>query len=103
NERDLLLLAQVGKPVPGEHALAGDGQAVAEGSNGLEESIWPGGEGLVQDDSSGRVENTEGERPGMEIDAAVESVLLIVESHRGFRVRGYLSLSTSSMPVAKRP
>jgi hypothetical protein len=39
----------------------------------------------------------------VEIDAAVESVLLVVESHHGLRVEGYLSLVTSSMPTAKRP
>src|SRR5262249_14819936 len=103
DEGDLLLQAEIGEPVPGEQALTGDGQAVAEGSDGVEEGVGAGGEGLVEDDGSGRVENTEGGRPGMEIDAAVESVLLIVESHHGLRVRGYLSLVTSSMPDAKRP
>src|SRR5262249_36372212 len=39
----------------------------------------------------------------MKIDAAVESVLLVVESHHGLRVKGHLSLVTSSMPNAKRP
>jgi hypothetical protein len=38
----------------------------------------------------------------VQVDAAVESVLLIVEPHRGLRVWG-LKLATSSVPVAKRP
>jgi hypothetical protein len=39
----------------------------------------------------------------VQIDAAIESVLLVIESHHGLRVGDYLSLVTSSMPNAKRP
>lgn len=44
-----------------------------------------------------------GQSSGVEINAARVSVLLVVESHPGRRVEGYLSLVTSSMPTAKRP
>jgi len=37
HEGNLLTLAQVGDPVPGEHALDADHQAVAEGRDGLEQ------------------------------------------------------------------
>jgi hypothetical protein len=57
----------------------------------------------LPDDGSLGVEDAEGEGSGMEIDAAVESVLLVVKSPHGLRVKGYLSLVTSSMPDAKRP
>ena len=90
NEGEFLLLAQVGEPVPGEHALTGDGQPIAEGSDGTEEGIRPGGDSLVQDDGTGRVEDAQGQGPGVQIDAAVESVLLVVESHHGLRVEGIL-------------
>jgi hypothetical protein len=57
----------------------------------------------LPDDGSLVVEDAEGQGSGVEIDATVESVLLVVESHHGLRVKGYLSLVTSSMPAAKRP
>jgi hypothetical protein len=58
---------------------------------------------LLPDDGSFSAEDAEGEGPGVEIDAAVESVLLVGESHHGLQVKGYLSQVTSSMPNAKRP
>jgi hypothetical protein len=48
-----------------------------------------GSDGLLSDDGSAGVEDAaEGEDSGMEIDAAVESVLLVVESHPGLRGMG---------------
>src|SRR5439155_9990553 len=61
DEGDALCGAEVGEPVPGEQALTGDGQPVAEGSDSAEEGIRPGGDSLVQDDGTGRVEDTQGE------------------------------------------
>src|SRR5262249_55904303 len=103
HEGDLFLLAQVGKPVPGEHALAGDDHVVAEGGEGATDGLGGRRDGAAEGDGAGGIEDADGEGPGVEVDAAVESVLLVVESHHGLRVRGYLSLSTSSMPVATRP
>jgi hypothetical protein len=100
---DALLLAEVGKPVPGEHTLTGDGESVTKGSDGLEEGIGIGSDGLLPDDGSLVIENAEGQGSGVEIDPTVESVLLVVESHRGLPVKSYLSLVTSSMLNAKRP
>lgn len=71
--------------------------------DGVEESVGSGGDGFLLDDGSFVVENAQGEGSGMEIDAAVESVLLVVESHHGLRVKSYLSLVTSRMLNAKRP
>ena len=39
NEVDALPCTQVGKPVPGKHALHGDGEVVAERSDGFQENI----------------------------------------------------------------
>jgi hypothetical protein len=103
DEGDFFLLTEVGQPVAGEQALTSDGESVAERSDGLEEGVGAGGDGILLDAGSFVVEDAEGEGPGMEIDAAVESVLLVVESHHGLRVKGYLSLVTSSMLNAKRP
>ena len=95
--------AEVSEPVPGEQALAGDGEPVAEGGDGLEECLGAGGERPGEGGLALGVEDVQGQGPGVEVDAAVESVLPVLEPHHGLRVRGYLSLSTSSMPVAKRP
>jgi hypothetical protein len=103
DEGDTLLLAEVSEPVPGEHAPTGDGESIAEGSDGLEEGVRVSGVSLLSDDGSLVVEDAKGQGSGVEIDAAVESVLLVVESHHGLRVDGYLALATSSMPTAKRP
>jgi hypothetical protein len=80
-EGDLLLGAEVCEPVPGEHALGGDDEVVAEGGEGLEEGLGTGGDALVEDDSAGLVEDAEVHGPGVEVDAAVESVLLVVQAH----------------------
>src|SRR5262249_7991104 len=81
DEGDLLLVAEVGEPVPGEQALDGDDEVVAEGGDGLQEAVGMGGQVLVEDDLSGGVKDAQVHGPGMQIDAAVESVLLIVEAH----------------------
>jgi hypothetical protein len=99
----LLPRAEIREPVPGEHALTGDGKPVAERGDGLEEGVGAGGDGLLKDDGAGGVEDAQGQRSGVQIDAARESVQLVVESHHGFLVRDYLLLVTSSMPNAKRP
>src|SRR4051812_15999265 len=39
HDGDLLLLAEVGQPVPGEHALGADDEAIAEGSDGAQEAV----------------------------------------------------------------
>src|SRR5262249_44493125 len=79
HEGNLLGGAEVGQPVPGEHAFAGNDQAVAEGSDG---SAQRGGircQVVFEDNLTGRVKDADGEGPGVEIDAAVKSVLLVVE------------------------
>src|SRR5262245_20268972 len=82
------LLAEVGQPVPGEQALAGDGEPVAEGGDGGVEGLGPGGDGAGQGGLAVGVQDVQGQRPGVQVDAAVESVLLVVEPHHGLRVGG---------------
>src|SRR5262249_29484001 len=78
---DVLGLAQVGEPVPAKQALAGHDQAVAEGRDGLQESRRLGRHFLVQDDLAGVIEDAQVHCPGVQIDAAVESVRVVVEAH----------------------
>src|SRR5262245_2381235 len=87
----LLPGAAVGEPVPGEHALAGDGQSVAEGCDGVEEGVGGCGDGGAVGDDAVVVEEAQRQGSGVEIDAAVESVLSGVESHQGLRVRALVA------------
>jgi hypothetical protein len=102
HEGKALLVTEVGEPVPGKHALTGDGQSLAERADSAEEGLGAGGEGLLEDDVASGVEDAQGECPGVQIDATIESVGLIVESHHGLRSRGCKWLY-ASVPFAKRP
>jgi hypothetical protein len=81
NEGDLLFVAKVGEPVPGEHAFTSEREVVAERSEGFEDGVRRSRDGETSDDLALGVEDAEGERSGVEIDAAVESVLSGVEAH----------------------
>src|SRR5262249_13022798 len=81
DEGDVLLGAEVGQPVPAEGALDGNGEVVAEGGDGLEEALRFGGQVAVEDDLAGLIEDAQVHGSGVQIDAAVESVLMIVEAH----------------------
>jgi hypothetical protein len=83
HEGNPLPFAEVGEPVPGEHALGGDGEILAVRGYDLEERLGAGAEILMDLDVSGLVEDTDVEGAGVEIDSTVVPVLLGVESHRG--------------------
>ena len=88
DERNLVLLAEVRDPVPGEHALGADDEAVAKRLDGTQQGIGPAGQVAVEDGLAGLVEDAQVHGPGVQVNAVVESVLLGVESHRGLLVRG---------------
>jgi len=75
-------LAQVGQPVPAEEALASDDQTVPIGRDRLEESSRLGGHFLVPDGGAAVVKDAQVHCPGVQIDPAVESVHLVVETHQ---------------------
>jgi hypothetical protein len=85
---NVLDLAQVGDPVPGEHALDAGDQVVAEGSDGAEETLRPCRQVAVKNDRAGLVEDAPVHRERVQVDAAAEPMLLQVESHRGLPVKG---------------
>jgi hypothetical protein len=58
-ERDLLRLTQIGEPVPAEPALAGDGQAIAEGRSRLEKGGRLRRQVLMEDDGTGRIDKAD--------------------------------------------
>jgi len=88
DEGDLFLLAEVGEPVPGEQARAGDGHVLAEGGEGVADGLGGGSDVAAEGDGAGGVEDADGQGPGVQVDATIESVLLIVESHHGLRGMG---------------
>src|SRR6516162_8413856 len=55
------------------HALAGDEEAVAEGSDGAEEGVGVGGQVPGEPDLAVVVEDDDEEGPGVQVDAGVES------------------------------
>src|SRR5262245_41474896 len=73
DEGDVFLTTGIGEPVPAVHALAGDEQSVAEGSDGAEESVGIGEEVFGEDDLAVLVKDHDEEGPGVQIDAGVES------------------------------
>src|SRR5262249_19498311 len=77
-EGDLAGGGQVGGAGTGEEGLDGDGGGGGEGGDGLEEGGGVGGEVTVEDDLTLVIEDAEVHGPGVQIDAAVESVRLAV-------------------------
>ena len=80
-EGDALVLAQVGQPVPGEHALGADDQVRAERLDGVEEHGRVGRQVLLEDGLALVVEDVGEHGPGVQIDAGVKSVLAGVAAH----------------------
>ena len=75
------VLAQVGEPVPGEHALAPTTRPSRKGSTASRKASGAGGQVAVEDGLARCVEDVGEQAPGVQIDAAVESVRLVVAAH----------------------
>src|SRR5260370_38416778 len=78
----------VGEPVPGGHTFDGDSEPITVGRDGVEERTAVGGIIAVQDGLTAGVEDAQVHAPGVQIDAAVESVRLLigwlfVKAHHG--------------------
>jgi hypothetical protein len=81
NEGDLLSSTQIGQPVPAKQALDADHQAVAERGYSFDKRWAVGRQVLVKDDLALGIEDAQVHGSGMQINAAVESVLSLVETH----------------------
>jgi len=81
NEGEVFSGAQIADPVPGEHALHGNGHVRAKGVEDPQEGLWRSWDLPVEAHLTGVVEDADIETPGMEIDAAVEVMLSQVETH----------------------
>ena len=81
DEGDLLVRAQIGEPVPGEHALGADDEPVAKRLDRVEEGGGRGGQVAIEDRLALGVEDVGVQAPGVQIDAAVVYVLGVVGPH----------------------
>lgn len=71
HEGQRVVCADVGEPVPGEHALATDDDAGAKGSDGVEEGRGARRQIALEDGLALLIEDVAVHGPCMEIDAAV--------------------------------
>jgi len=81
DEGDLLFLAEISQPVPGEDTLDGDGDVITIVSNDGEERIRLRWEIAVDHSLSGLIEDAYVQGSGMEIDPTVVAMLCGIESH----------------------
>ena len=93
HEGNAVFGAEVGEPVPGEHTFDGDSETVTVGRDGVEERAAVGGIIAVQDGLTCSVEDAQVHASGVQIDAAVESVRLLigwllVKAHHGLLAMG---------------
>ena len=63
DEWDVFLLAAVGEPAPGKHALDADNNTVAELSDGFQEGLGVARDVAVEDDVTGLVEDAQVQSP----------------------------------------
>jgi hypothetical protein len=81
DERDILLAAEVGDPIPGNDAFNRNNDVLSIRGDRLQKGVRIGFDVSVKDGSALLVEDTKIHRPCMQIDTAVKFVLLFVKSH----------------------
>src|SRR6185437_10942488 len=81
DEGDFFAFAEVGEPVPGEHAFAADDDSVSVGGDGVEEGGGGGGKVFLDQGLAGGIADVEEKSSGMQVDAGVVCVLSAVVRH----------------------
>lgn len=81
DEHNPFSLTEIGESVPGEDTLGADDEVLAVGLDGGQEGLGPALDVLVKDDLAVPIEDVEVEGLGVEIDAAVVAMGLVVESY----------------------
>ena len=79
---------QVGKPLPGEHALGCHSEPLSIRFYGSQELLGIAGHVPVQENLSCLVDDAQVHCADVEINAAIVLVLLGIETHRGFLLFG---------------
>jgi hypothetical protein len=87
DQGDAFVCAQVGEPVPGEHALATDDEVLAKGLDGIEKGVGLGRQIAFEDGLAFGAEDVHEHGSGRPIDAAIELVRFVVVRHRSLLVR----------------
>ena len=80
DKRQAFARAEVGQPVPGEETFDTDDHVLAVGGDGLEKWFWPGGHIAVHENLAIPVQDAEGHRASVQVDATIKLVLLGVKS-----------------------
>ena len=80
-EGDRFVFAEVGEPIPGEHALDADDQAGAVRRDGVQENLGARRQIAFEDGGTGVIENVREHTSCVQIDAGIECVRLFVEAH----------------------
>ena len=83
HEGNVLSGAEIGQPVPCEHAFSADDKSLAIEANRVEKVVGPTGQVAVNERFARLVDDADVHRLGMQIDTAVEFMLLRVKSHHG--------------------
>ena len=78
---DGLFSTEIGEPLPGEHALDCDDEALTGGSNGLEARFRSGIHIAVQQDLTIMAQDADVHGTGMQVDPTVKLVVVDVETH----------------------
>jgi hypothetical protein len=81
DEWNLVFVAEISDPVPGEKALDADDNVCTEWGEGIEQELFVSRDLGLTDDLAGLVEHADGEESGMEVDTAVKLMRLVVEVH----------------------
>jgi hypothetical protein len=81
DEGNAVLGAQIGNPVPAKDTLDTDDDVFQEGEDQLKKYLALGGDIFMQPGFAFLVDDADIHFPGVQIDAAVELMLLFVKSH----------------------
>ena len=80
-EGDLVVFAEIGEPVPGEHALAADDETRAIRCDSVAKRLGVGRQIGFEDGVASVIEDVGTHASCVEIDAGVECVGMVVEAH----------------------
>jgi hypothetical protein len=82
DKRNTFLMTEIGKPVPGEHALHGNDDILTEGGDGVEEGISIGVHVPVFPDLSLVIQDADIHLFRMQVDSTIIFVLFGVKLHK---------------------
>jgi len=94
--------AEVGDPVPGEHAFYGDHDVLTERSNDTEKSFWVCVDILMNPDIPSGIKDADKHILGMQVDSTIKLVLFGVEFHTGLPPFDGIWYSCNSKPTIFR-